>query len=256
MMPVEMPLPAPLYPRLLHLHGLVTEFRDEIGSAAIDPSREAPRQDLVSRLNGWLYGLKLLAVVVYRYEQDNAFLHGDLLNRAKEAPANASAEYKFQYENNLLLSALILDIQTFHLFTSILLDKVARFISHYYTGTLAGKFRKHDKLWNELKDETKYAFISEEARNEARWLKKKADYFRNQAITHPEGFEEQQLRTGIGSRPGENIARLYIGTDVAGGASAMKMEAEAVGDIFNHLVLYMHEMVTICRKTRQLSVLL
>ena len=59
-MPVEMPLPAPLYPRLLHLHGFVTEFRDEIGSAAIDPSREALRQDLVARLNGWLYELKLL----------------------------------------------------------------------------------------------------------------------------------------------------------------------------------------------------
>ena len=252
-MPVEMPLPEPMYPRLLRLHSLVTTFRDEIGPVPVDPPREPLREDLVARLNGWLYELKLIAIVIYRYEQDNAFFHANLLSEAHEAPVDAPTEHKFQYENNLVISALILDIQTFHLFTSTLLDKVARFLSCYYAGTLAGKFRKHDTLWNKLRDQAKYTFISNEARHEAKWLQDRADYFRNRAIVHPDAFEEHRLRPGIRSRQGENISRLYIGLDVAGGAAAMEAEAEAVNDIFHHLVLYVYEMVTICRKTRQLS---
>ena len=50
------------------------------------------------------------------------------------------------------------------------------------------------------------------------------------------------------------MARLFIETDVGAGTT-LKVEAEAVADIFHHLVMYMYEMVMICRKTGQLSAL-
>ena len=81
---------------------------------------------------------------------------------------------------------LHLDIESFYLFSKILLDKVARFIEFYFGKVRCKSFDSHDKLVKNLSDYVKAKGINlpEEFEKTVNRLKKDVSDFRDKEIAH------------------------------------------------------------------------
>jgi hypothetical protein len=244
----EIVLVEPVWPLMARVHGELEEFRLKLGVA---PEAEGLRR----RVDGCLFTTKTLTLIAYRYARQHDFFNR-VRNpfRSAEEPRPASdTEHGFQVDHGLVLTGLSLEIESFHLFASILLDRLARLAGHYFKAeVLIGVPGNHDKFIPMLKQPG--APFSPELVAEAEWLQKHVDAFRNRVIAHPEEYEEKQGYVGRGVKnPLDGNARVFRRKphDPEGSADLQTMGIE---EICRRLALYVAELTETLAKRSDLSV--
>ena len=122
---------AAVHPRLMQAFERVKELQNAIDRST---GAEADRQALHRQLEGWLHELKYLTLVAFRYWQDHIFfdLANNPFDESEDCPADATVEQQFQHANDLTITAVRLDIETFHVFTSTILDRIVRIFPVYF----------------------------------------------------------------------------------------------------------------------------
>jgi hypothetical protein len=134
----------------MQTHEKVRDFqqrvRDSIGAAR-------DRQAISEQLEGWLHDLKALTLVAFRYKEQHDFYNRatNPFDTSDACPPDVTPEHRFQFENNLVLTAMRVAIETFHVYTSTLLDRIARIYATYFRPKKAITANSHDGFWKSVK---------------------------------------------------------------------------------------------------------
>lgn len=160
--------------------------------------------------------MKMLSLTAFEYKEQHDFY--DLLcwngyfNVQPQCPESVTPRQRFLYENNLVMTAVRREIEAFHLYASILLDRIPRIYAAYFGPDKSlGLKLNHEKFWKEYKYRSaQVPYITSELATEAAWLQENMDWYRNRVITHPEGYEDAgYVFRGVKNKAKENL-RLFL----------------------------------------------
>jgi hypothetical protein len=88
---------------------------------------------------------------------------------------DAADEQKFQYANNLVITAVRMDLETFHIYISTLLDRIVRIFPVFSREKNAIKTNTHEKLWKQVKHRPDITYLTPTLTTEANWLQNSVD---------------------------------------------------------------------------------
>jgi hypothetical protein len=143
---------------------------------------------LHEQLEGWLHDLKILTLIAFRYREQHDFFNKTYnpFDESEDCPAGATPERQFQHANNLVMTAMRLELETFHIYTSTLVDRIARIYVPYFGERNAIQANTDESFWKQSKHRQDITYLTLELKADAKWLQDKVDRFRNQVVIHPE----------------------------------------------------------------------
>lgn len=235
---------AAVHPRVMATFKKVKEFQLAVRQST---GAQDDRRALYTQFEGWLHDLKVLTLVAYRYREQHDWMNkvDNPFEGTDECPADATPEQRFRYENNLVATAMRLELETFHVYTSTLLDRVARIFGVYFVPAKAVQARTHEALLKVGKRNTAATYITPTLMSHANWLQDNVDSFRNRAIIHPEGHEKDgYFMKGLKSRSRENIrAFIRARKEFNGVITEMDRVSETMEAIVDRLCAYVDAVI-------------
>jgi len=238
---------APVHPRVMATFEKVKQFQLAVDNCT---GALADRKALFSQLEGWLHDLKALTLLAFEYREQHDFLNkvDNPFDESDTCPPGATPEQEFQYENNLVLTAMRVKMEMFHIYTSTLLDRVTRIFGEYFVGSKAINAKSHEAFWKQVKNRPDITYLPSALRTEANWLQNNVDWYRNRVIVHPEGFEKEGFHVkGLKSKAKENI-RMFIRArvvDADGNVTEEDRASETLEVIIDHLCRYIEGVIDI-----------
>jgi hypothetical protein len=180
---------VPVHPRVMETHKKVRDYQQRVCGGI---GTQADRNALYEQLEGWLHDLKALTLIAFRYKEQHDFLNKatNPFDSSDDCPGGATPEQQFQFANNLVMTAMRLELEVFHVYTSTLLDRIARTHPTHFGAKKAIEAKTHESFWKQVKHHPEIAYLTPELRTEANWLQGNVDWYRNRVIIHPEGFEK------------------------------------------------------------------
>lgn len=244
LLPVE-----PLHPPLIAVHQRLYELKQRVRQSE---GAVQARERAVASLNRCLYELKKIVLIAFRYREQHDFYNLVAAWPNSPCPPHATTEQRFQYDNNLVVSGLRLEIESYHLWVSILLDRLVRLFPVFFEGATISA-TTHDKFWATAKKQQHVVpLIPETVRLEAEWLQEEMDTYRNRVITHAEGLERDGFhRHGVYNRTGEN-ARIFVATSDE--PDKIRKESRTLEEITSHLTAYVTGLADVLEANLHLSV--
>ena len=246
-----------VHPRVMTAHQKVRDFQQAVRASV---GTQADRDAIYRQFEGWLHDLKFLTLIAYRYKAQHDFFNriSNPFDDSDQCPVDATDEQKFQYANNLVITAVRVDLEMFHMYTSMLLDRVVRIFPVFFGERNAIKTNRHEKFWKQVKHRPEITYLTPALTTEARWLQSNVDWFRNRVIVHPEGYEaEGYYMRGVKSRQKENLrtfARARV-PDEHGGMQEIDKESETLERIVEHLCRYVETVIDVLDQNHAVSVL-
>jgi hypothetical protein len=253
----------PVQPEIRALFDKVKDFQARVRGSR---GTQADRDRIYRLLEGWLYELKMLSLIAYDYKEQHDFYNALCMKawftpdgERVPIPDNATERHRFQHANNLTLTALRREIETFHLYTSILLDRIPRILPAYFGDEKSLGNVTHDKFWKDYKRRAeRVPFITEQLQKDGNWLQDEMDWYRNRVITHPEGYEKEGfIQRGMKNRPNENL-RLFARRpgDASTNFKDTDRESATLEEIVPRLVSYVGGFIDLLDEHAAQSVLL
>jgi hypothetical protein len=246
---------AAVHPRIMGSHDKVSQFQTAVRNSI---GTQADRKALHAQFEGWLLDLKALTLMAFRYREQHDFFNQvtNPFNHTKNCPATATPEQQFQYHNNLVDTALRFEIDTFHIVTSTLLDRIARIFPTYF-GEKAVAANTHEAFWKGVKHRPDITYLPPHLASEAKWLQDNVDWFRNRLLIHPEGYEREGFHIrGLKSKRRENV-RSFVRArvEVNGRIQEIDKESHTLEQIVEHLCQYVEAVIDVLDQNAQASVL-
>jgi hypothetical protein len=95
-----------VHPRVMATHEKVREFQQAV-RVSVGPQTD--RDTIYRQFEGWLHDLKFLTLIAFRYKAQHDFFNriSNPFDEADDCPADATDEQKFQYANNLVITARV-----------------------------------------------------------------------------------------------------------------------------------------------------
>jgi len=247
---------APVHPRVMQTHEKVRDFQQRVRGCI---GAQVDRNAIYEQLEGWLHDLKALTLIAFRYKKQHDFFNKatNPFDPSDACPPDATPEQQFQFENNLVLTAMRVEIETFHVYASTLLDRIARIYVTYFGPTKAINANSHDAFWNSAKHHPHVTYLRPELKTEANWLQNHVDWYRNRVLVHPEGYERDGFHMkGIKSQGKENV-RSFIRARVEenGVVKEVDQASETLEAIIDHLCQYLDGVVDVLDNNHADSVL-
>jgi hypothetical protein len=233
----------PLQPAVRALFDKVKDFQARVRNGA---GAAADRARVYERVDGWLIELKMLSLIAYEYKERHDFYDvlcwNGYFGVEPLCPEGVDARERCLFENNLVMTSVRREIESFHLYASILLNKIPRIFPAYFGQDRAvGSKLNHEKLWREYRQRGHVVpYLTPEVAAEAAWLQNHMDWFRNRVITHPEGYEDEGfVFRGLKNRKNENV-RLFLrkNGDASTNFQDQDRESATLEEIVPHLVAY------------------
>jgi hypothetical protein len=140
---------APVHPRVVEAHQKVRDFQQRVRGSF---GTQADRNALHEQLEGWLHDLKILTLIASRYREHDFFNKTyNAFHESEDCPAGATPEQQFQHANKLVMTAMRLELETFHIYTSTLVDRIARIYVPYFGERNAIQANTDESFWKQAK---------------------------------------------------------------------------------------------------------
>jgi hypothetical protein len=248
---------AVVHPRVMQAHEKVRDFQQRVRSSV---GTQADRDALYRQLEGWLHDLKMLTLIAFRYREQHDFFNRTFnqFDESDDCPAGATPEQQFQHANNLVMTGMRLELETFHIYTSTLMDRVARIYPTYFGEKNAVVANTDESFWKQAKHRPDITYLTPELKADAKWLQDKVDWFRNRVLIHPEGYEREGFHMrGLKSKATENVRTFARARkEVNGEVKEVDHESQTLEAVVERLCQYVERVIDILDKNAAASVLL
>jgi hypothetical protein len=247
---------AAVHPRVMRVHEKVRDFQQRVRGSF---GTQADRNALYEQLEGWLHDLKALTLIAFRYREQHDFFNKTYnpFDDSEDCPAGATPEQQFQHGNNLVTTAMRLDLEFFHIYTSTLMDRVARFYVPFFGEQNAIKANTDDRFSKAAKRRQEITYLTPELKEDAKWLQDRVDWFRNRVVVHSEGYERDGFHMrGLKSGAGETVRTFARARkQVDGAMKEIDHESQTLEVIVERLCQYVERVVEVLDQNAEASVL-
>jgi hypothetical protein len=247
---------APVHPRVVEAHEKVRDFQQRVRGSF---GTQADRNALYEHLEGWLHDLKVLTLIAFRYREQHDFFNKTYnpFDESEDCPAGATPEQQFQHANNLVMTAMRLELETFHIYTSTLVDRIARIYVPYFGERNAIQANTDESFWKQAKHRQDITYLTPELKADAKWLQDKVDWFRNQVVIHPEGYERDGFHMrGLKSKARETVRTFARARkEVKGVMKEVDQESQTLEAIVERLCQYVERVIDVLDNNCEASVL-
>jgi hypothetical protein len=143
----------------MQAHEKVRDFQQRVrGSVGTQADRDAIHR----QLEGWLHDLKALTLIAFRYREQHDFFNKTYnpFDDSEDCPAGATPEQQFQHANNLVMTAMRLELEFFHIYTSTLMDRVARIYPVYFGDQNSISANTDEAFWKRATHRQDIAYLT------------------------------------------------------------------------------------------------